>query len=98
MVNVQRLLALNKVPQENLEGTFPLDEFTHLYPKWPDQGKLVMNDVVLKYRPTTEVVLDKLTFTAQPGEKIGVVGRTGAGKSTICLSLSRIVEIVEGSI
>lgn len=32
------------------------------------------------------------------GEKIGVVGRTGAGKSTICLSLNRIVEIVEGTI
>ena len=33
-----------------------------------------------------------------PGEKIGVVGRTGAGKSTICLSMSRIVEIIEGRI
>jgi ABC-type multidrug transport system fused ATPase/permease subunit len=52
----------------------------------------------LKYRPTTEVVLDQLTFKALPGEKVGVVGRTGAGKSTICLSLSRIVEIVGGSI
>jgi ATP-binding cassette subfamily C (CFTR/MRP) protein 1 len=51
---------------------------------------------VLKYRPTTEIVLDKLTFHANAGEKIGVVGRTGAGKSTICLSLSRIVEIAEG--
>ncbi len=53
---------------------------------------------MLRYRPTTDIVLDKLTFLAKPGEKIGVVGRTGAGKSTICLSLSRIVEIVEGSI
>lgn len=34
----------------------------------------------------------------KPGEKLGVVGRTGAGKSTICLSLSRIVEIVDGYI
>ena len=39
-----------------------------------------------------------LTFKVKSGEKIGVVGRTGAGKSTICLSLSRIVEIVSGSI
>lgn len=52
----------------------------------------------MKYRPTTEIVLDNLTFIAKPGEKIGVVGRTGAGKSTICLSLSRIVEIIEGTI
>jgi len=53
---------------------------------------------VLKYRPTTEVVLNKLSFVAKPGEKIGVVGRTGAGKSTVCLALSRIVELYGGKI
>ena len=52
--------------------------------------------MVLKYRPNTEVVLKNLSFKINAGEKIGVVGRTGAGKSTICLSLSRIVEIVHG--
>jgi len=54
--------------------------------------------VSLKYRPDTEIVLNKLSFRVQQGEKIGVVGRTGAGKSTICLSISRIVEIFEGQI
>lgn len=54
--------------------------------------------VNLKYRPTTEVVLKNLTFNIEPGEKIGIVGRTGAGKSTICLSLSRIIEIMGGEI
>lgn len=43
-------------------------------------------------------MLDKLSFDIKAGEKIGVVGRTGAGKSTICLSLSRIVDIIEGAI
>lgn len=52
----------------------------------------------MKYRPTTETVLRNLTFEIKAGEKIGVVGRTGAGKSTICLSLSRIVEIAGGRI
>ena len=52
----------------------------------------------MRYRPTTDIVLNKLTFKASQGEKIGVVGRTGAGKSTICLSISRIVEISEGQI
>ena len=52
----------------------------------------------LRYRPGTEVILNNLSFVAKAGEKIGVVGRTGAGKSTICLSLSRIVEIFEGQI
>ena len=43
-------------------------------------------------------MLRNLTFEIKAGEKIGVVGRTGAGKSTICLSLSRIVEIAGGRI
>jgi ABC-type multidrug transport system fused ATPase/permease subunit len=44
------------------------------------------------------MILKELSFEVKPGEKIGVVGRTGAGKSTICISLSRIVELVSGSI
>jgi ATP-binding cassette subfamily C (CFTR/MRP) protein 1 len=54
--------------------------------------------VSLRYRPTTEIVLDNLSFKLQPGEKVGIVGRTGAGKSTISLSISRIVEIFSGNI
>jgi len=67
-------------------------------PEWPEKGQVQFDDVVLKYRPTTEIVLKNLSFTVTPGEKIGIVGRTGAGKSTISLSLSRIVEIVSGQI
>lgn len=52
----------------------------------------------LKYRPNTELVLKNLSFDVKPGEKIGVVGRTGAGKSTICMSMSRIMELHEGQI
>jgi ABC-type multidrug transport system fused ATPase/permease subunit len=52
----------------------------------------------LKYRPTTEIVLDKLSFQVESQEKIGIVGRTGSGKSTICISISRIVELFSGKI
>lgn len=54
--------------------------------------------MTLKYRPTTDPVLRNLSFTVPAGMKVGVVGRTGAGKSTICISLSRIVELFGGSI
>jgi len=43
-------------------------------------------------------VLENLSFRVEGGERIGVVGRTGAGKSTLCLSFSRMVDIIEGSI
>lgn len=52
----------------------------------------------MRYRPTTEIVLNKLSFEVRAGEKIGVVGRTGAGKSTICLAISRIVELEAGNV
>lgn len=66
--------------------------------KWATKGKLVFNNYELKYRPDTELVLRNLTFEVNPGEKIGIVGRTGAGKSTICLALCRIVEAHQGRI
>jgi len=50
---------------------------------WPTEGRVEFKDVELRYRPTTELVLKGLNFLVDPGTKIGVVGRTGAGKSPI---------------
>ena len=65
---------------------------------WPTEGRVEFKNVFLRYRPGTEIVLNVLSFKVAPGTKVGVVGRTGAGKSTICLSLSRLVELEKGSI
>ena len=54
--------------------------------------------MVLRYRKNTDIVLNKLSFTVKPGEKVGIVGRTGAGKSTISAAISRIVELESGKI
>ena len=66
--------------------------------EWPTRGAIAFKDVELRYRDNTELVLKKLSFAANSGEKIGIVGRTGAGKSTISMALSRIVELSTGSI
>jgi len=52
----------------------------------------------LRYRPNTELCLCSLSFEVEAGTKVGVVGRTGAGKSTMSMALTRIVEICGGSI
>lgn len=65
---------------------------------WPEAGRVQFEEVVLRYRPETDIVLNRLNFEVGAGQKIGIVGRTGAGKSTICLSMSRIIELSEGRI
>lgn len=62
------------------------------------EGKIVFNNYSLRYRPDTELVLKNLNFEIKAGEKVGIVGRTAAGKSTICLGLCRVLESDSGSI
>ena len=93
MVDVARVLKLETIPQEVDNATVDVSNTN-----WPTQGDLEFKDVVLRYRKNTDIVLNKLSFKVKGGEKVGVVGRTGAGKSTISSALSRIVEIEDGTI
>ena len=66
--------------------------------QWPSKGKIDFNAFSMRYRPNLDNVLHNVTMRILPGEKIGVCGRTGSGKSSIALSLFRIIEASEGSI
>ncbi|ESQ33830.1 hypothetical protein EUTSA_v10006558mg [Eutrema salsugineum] len=67
-------------------------------PGWPSRGSIRFEDVHLRYRPGLPLVLHGLSFFVSPGEKVGVVGRTGAGKSSMLNALFRIVEVEKGRI
>ncbi|GAA5952785.1 hypothetical protein JCM21900_005802 [Sporobolomyces salmonicolor] len=65
---------------------------------WPAQGAIKFKNVVMSYRPGLPPVLKGLSLSVGAGERIGVVGRTGAGKSSIMMTLFRIVELTSGEI
>jgi ABC-type multidrug transport system fused ATPase/permease subunit len=65
---------------------------------FPKTGKIEFCNYSVKYRPDTNIILKNLTFVINSGEKIGIVGRTGSGKSTLCLCLFRILEPTFGKI
>ncbi|KAM1917545.1 hypothetical protein ACFX13_037135 [Malus domestica] len=67
-------------------------------PAWPSFGYIKFENVVLRYRPELPPVLLELSFTISPTDKVGIVGRTGAGKSSMLNALFRIVELERGRI
>jgi len=95
MVGAERIMHYaNELEQEaphQIEGTKPP-------PSWPAEGKINFNEVRMKYREELPDVLKGLTLSVGAAEKIGVVGRTGAGKSSIMIALFRMVELSGGSI
>lgn len=66
-------------------------------PNWPSNGKIEFKDVFYRYDEDHEPVLRGLSFLVKPKEKISVVGRTGAGKSSLINSVFRLA-VVEGDI
>eukprot|EP00892_Ulva_mutabilis_P008206 jgi/Ulvmu1/5758/UM025_0012.1 len=65
---------------------------------FPRYGRIVFEDAQMRYRPGLPLVLKGLTFTVEPGSSVGVVGRTGAGKSSIINALFRLTELCGGSV
>ncbi|XP_026281245.2 multidrug resistance-associated protein 1 isoform X2 [Frankliniella occidentalis] len=65
---------------------------------WPQEGKVDFKDYEVRYREGLDLVLKGINFTVKGGEKVGIVGRTGAGKSSLTLALFRIIEAAGGQI
>lgn len=94
MMSVERVMEYGQLtPEQKPKVTDPADYKS----KWPKVGMIEFIDVSYRYSDTSPNILKNISLTINGGEKIGIVGRTGAGKSSIVGSLFRLA-IVEGSI
>ena len=97
MVSMERCCKYMTIVQE-APSFIPGKDNKLIEENWPQNGEIEFKNFSVRYRPGTEIVLKNISFHIQPGEKVGVCGRTGSGKSTICLCLFRILEAVSGQI
>ncbi|KAJ5153186.1 abc multidrug transporter protein [Penicillium canariense] len=84
----------NHIPQEASDES----STTKVEENWPAKGEIIFKGVQARYRPALPLVIHDLNLHVRPGERLGVAGRTGAGKSSIMAVLFRIVEPSAGSI
>ncbi|XP_078036751.1 multidrug-Resistance like Protein 1 isoform X5 [Augochlora pura] len=94
IVAVERIKEYTETPQE-APWKNPNHELSN---DWPVKGRVDFKDYKVRYRQGLDLVLRGLSFSVKGGEKVGIVGRTGAGKSSLTLALFRILEAAEGQI
>lgn len=94
IVSVERVLEYARLPSEAPE----IIKSSRPPVTWPAKGALEFNNYSTRYREGLDLVLKNITLSINSHEKIGVVGRTGAGKSSLTLALFRIIEAANGNI
>ena len=87
----ERIIEYTELPTEDLGGQSPPAA-------WPTEGRIEVDNLVVGYAPDLPPVLKGLTFGVEGNQRVGVVGRTGAGKSSLTLALFRFLEARSGTV
>uniref|UniRef100_G1LRR0 Multidrug resistance-associated protein 1 n=1 Tax=Ailuropoda melanoleuca TaxID=9646 RepID=G1LRR0_AILME len=95
--NIVAVERLKEYSETEKEAPWRVEEMTPPS-DWPQVGRVEFRDYGLRYRENLDLVLKNINITIDGGEKVGIVGRTGAGKSSLTLGLFRINESAEGEI
>ncbi|KAM5445249.1 hypothetical protein MaudCBS49596_007731 [Microsporum audouinii] len=111
--NVMWLVQVYAIIQQNLSSLERVLEYTEteqeptrplkaaiepIPPAWPSKGGITFHNYTARYAPELEPALRNISFAIQPGQRVGIVGRTGAGKSTLTMALIRGIEACGGHI
>jgi ABC-type multidrug transport system fused ATPase/permease subunit len=96
MTSVERLRYFGTLPSERA-ALLPVASEEDLR-KWPSKGEIVFEEVKARYSPHLPPVLKGLSFRVPAGAKVGLIGRTGSGKSTVIQTLFRCMELESGRI
>jgi ABC-type multidrug transport system fused ATPase/permease subunit len=94
MTSVERVLHFRDIPQEDAIADIPDQDLVD----WPSAGAVRFDSLQLRYRPELPLVLQGVDMHIAGGEKVGICGRTGAGKSSLMVALFRICQFDRGSI
>uniref|UniRef100_A0A0R3WI44 ABC transporter domain-containing protein n=1 Tax=Hydatigena taeniaeformis TaxID=6205 RepID=A0A0R3WI44_HYDTA len=102
MVSVERMREyIDLEPEEQpsvIENTITHLPYLKVSSEWPSKGAITFENVCLRYPDERNWALWKITFTIKPGSKVGIIGRTGAGKTSLISLLFRLFEIQRGRI
>ncbi|KAJ3111421.1 hypothetical protein HK100_002694 [Physocladia obscura] len=99
MNSAERIIHyIDELPRETEDITPSQEVAAKLVASWPQEGAIEVKSIMLRYRADLPPVLHKVSFSVEPGSNVGIVGRTGAGKSTILTAILRLFEIDSGSI
>ncbi|XP_017108725.1 multidrug resistance-associated protein 1 isoform X7 [Drosophila bipectinata] len=95
IVSVERIKEYGETKQE---APWELEADKSKPKNWPEEGRVEFQNFQVRYREGLDLVLRGVSFNIKGGEKVGIVGRTGAGKSSLTLALFRIIESAGGRI
>ncbi|XP_063073871.1 ATP-binding cassette sub-family C member 9-like [Engraulis encrasicolus] len=91
---VKKVNSFLGIESENYEGTMGVK----VPEDWPQQGKIEIKDLCVRYDQTLKPVLKHVNALISPGQKVGICGRTGSGKSSLSLAFFNLVDVFQGDI
>ncbi|WP_161597628.1 ABC transporter ATP-binding protein [Fluviispira multicolorata] len=95
MVSVERVIEYKSLPSEHIEHKVTIKSLKN---DWPQEGEIILENIQASYRKDLPIVINNLSLRFEAGKKTGIIGRTGAGKSTLFQAFFRMLYLHTGRI